>query len=162
MKMKPNSLLPFALITSSSWSAVAFTSSTTTHPHNAAPWIVKWQEKTTSLHAALRKDIEIPLLDLIDRTINTDSDKDEFVVPLPSSDFPDQLATPFLYGMQMDTPLHKMILEEAILMAETVKVPSSAPLLLLSKPFTGILFGRILIWIHWWVLSVAPRKSAAV
>lgn len=92
----------------------------------------------------LRRDVEIPLLDLIDQTTSKDddddkaeNDQDDFVVPLPSSDFPDQLATPFLYGMQTETPLHKMILEEAVSMAEKTTVSSSAPIAALPKPFYG-------------------------
>lgn len=97
------------------------------------------------------------MLDLIDQTILKDHDKKDdknkknnkddddenkkpaFVVPLPSSHFPDQLATPFLYGMQMDTPLHKMILQEAISIAEATAsgVDSTTPLFALPKPFYG-------------------------
>lgn len=72
-----------------------------------------------------------------DKDAKDNADENSFVVPLPSSDFPDQLATPFLYGMQMDTPLHKLILEEAISMAETVTVSSAAPLSSLPKPLYG-------------------------
>ena len=113
----------------------------------------------TPLYASnsrLRKDVEIPLLDLINYNNNNKEDKNEdkdnydkdendFVTPLPSSDFPDQLATPFLYGMQMETPLHKLILEEAISMAETVTVDvtvkslstTTSPFSSLSKPIYG-------------------------
>lgn len=89
------------------------------------------------------------MLDLIDQTIRNDDDdttndddetkpkKPGFIIPLPSSDLPDQLATPFLYGMQMDTPLHKTILQEAISMAEATTAQSSAPLSTLPKPFYG-------------------------
>ena len=122
------SLLLLTLTPPSSWSSLAFTSSTNTR-----------YGATTSLW--LRKDVEIPLLDLIDRTISKDkddeNDENAFVVPLPSSDFPDQLATPFLYGMEMNIPLHKLILEEAITMAENTTVSSSAPLSSMPKPFYG-------------------------
>jgi hypothetical protein len=143
------------LISSSSWLVVAFTSSitTTTHYDNIIfqTLVKRRQHGGSPLCAALRKDVEIPLLDLIGRaTTKSNNDKDDdddddddtadenaFVVPLPSSDFPDQLATPFLYGMQMDTPLHKLILEEAISMAKTAIVSSAAPLSSLPKPFYG-------------------------
>ena len=112
----------------SSWSALAFTA-TNTNCDGSPSFLTRQQRGVTSLYAALRKDVEIPLLDLIDRSISKDKDENDenaFVVPLPSSDLPDQLATPFLYGMQMDVPLHKMILEEAISMAETATVSPSA------------------------------------
>jgi len=134
-------LLLSILIHSSSWFVVAFTSSITIRYNHISPELVTRQQyRGSSLCAGPRKDVEIPLLDLIDRTISKDkneNDENAFVVPLPSSDFPDQLATPFLYGMQMDTPLHKLILEKAISMAETVPVSSSAPISSLRKPFYG-------------------------
>jgi len=143
-KLRRQTLLLLTLIPSSSWWAVAFTSSSTTittRYNTISPSLVKKQHGGSSLCAGLRKDVEIPLLDLIDQTISKDdrdeNEEDAFVVPLPSSDFPDQLATPFLYGMQMDTPLHKLILEEAISMAETATISSSAPLSSLPKPFYG-------------------------
>ena len=123
----------------SSWSALAFTSTNTNH-YGSFSSLARQRRGVTPLHAVLRKDVEIPLLDLIDRTISKDKDENienAFIVPLPSSNFPDQLATPFLYGMQMDVPLHKLILEEAISMAETATISSSAPLSSLPKPFYG-------------------------
>ena len=129
-------------------SSIPITTTTTTTTHydtnnNSIRSLLSVRQRQhgkTSLCAALRKDVEIPLLDLIGRaTPKSSDDKDDdddddtadkdattFVVPLPSSEFPDQLATPFLYGMQMDTPLHKLILEEAISMAATATVSSAA------------------------------------
>jgi len=157
-------------------SALAFTS-TNTNVHtntntnlNTNTNCRNYDNGNLSLYAyggsRLRTNVEIPLLDLIDQTIlkdydkkddnnnnNNDDDGDDenqkpvFVVPLPSSDLPDQLATPFLYGMQMDTPLHKMILQEAISMAEataagggdstTTTTTTTTPLFALPKPFYG-------------------------
>ena len=120
--------------------SLAFTSTINSHHDVTSSSLPTYRQGSTSLSAGLRKDVEIPLLDLIDQTIGNDQDENDepaFVVPLPSSSFPDQLSTPFLYGMQMDVPLHKMILEEAISMAETATVSSSAPLSTLSKPFYG-------------------------
>jgi len=79
----------------------------------------------------LRTNIEIPLIDLTDQTTtssnttptttsnkkNYNNDENSSVIPLPSSDFPDELATPFLYAVQMNTPLHKLVMEESISMA---------------------------------------------
>jgi len=137
-------LLLLSLIDSSSWSAVAFTTSFTSSG-TTFPSVAKRKHGGSPLHAAsLRKDIEIPLLDLIDKTKSKDSDgknendfENDFVVPLPSSDFPDQLATPFLYGMQMDTPLHKVIIEEAISMAKTESISNTVPIASLAKPVYG-------------------------
>ena len=50
---------------------------------------------------------------------NDDNDKVIVVVPLPSKFLPDQLTTPFLYGLQVDRPLYKLLIEEAIDMAGT-------------------------------------------
>ncbi|KAG7367017.1 hypothetical protein IV203_029687 [Nitzschia inconspicua] len=88
----------------------------------------RW-EATTVVVAALRKNVELPLLDLVDRTEKDVQSKDQstsslILTPLPSSNFPDQLATPFLYGLQVDTPLHKLILEEATSMALTAAAGS--------------------------------------
>ena len=138
-----NRTLLLLLVTASSLKlVVAFTSSKTTYFSNTFSSLVKRQQNGSSLCAGLRKDVEIPLLDLIDRAKGSD-DKDEngdentFIVPLPSSDFPDQLATPFLYGMKLETPLHKIIVEEAISMAETGTASSSSPLPAFPKPLYG-------------------------
>jgi hypothetical protein len=144
--LKRQLLLVLTLTCSSSWLVAAFTSSIASHNDNAFPSLRNRQRGESSLCAVLRRDVEIPLLDLIDQTTSKDddddddkaeNDRDDFVVPLPSSGFPDQLATPFLYGMQTETPLHKMILEEAVSMAEKTTVSSSAPIAALPKPFYG-------------------------
>eukprot|EP00536_Pseudo-nitzschia_multiseries_P006036 jgi/Psemu1/296102/fgenesh1_pm.124_\ len=165
--------LVFSLVAAHSWVGLAFTStsitsiktstSTTSTPYihrigsnhdkpvtttattTAAASSSSLRTGTPLYAAPLRTNVEIPLLDLIDRSItkkengkkkkndnkNDDDDDDGtatgFIVPLPSSDLPDQLATPFLYGMQMDTPLHKMILEEAVSMAEATAMASPGP-----------------------------------
>ncbi|KAL3925390.1 MAG: hypothetical protein SGILL_000449, partial [Bacillariaceae sp.] len=81
--------------------------------------------ETLQLQATLRTNVELPLLDLMDTTSESKNDDDDgasfpnALIPLPSSNFPDQLATPFLYGLQINTPLHKLILDEATSMALT-------------------------------------------
>jgi hypothetical protein len=70
-----------------------------------------------SLLFALRKDIQIPLLDVID----DEELKDKFILPLPSSHLPDELTTPYIYGMQLERGTHKLIIEEAIESASTDK-----------------------------------------
>ncbi|KAL3912325.1 MAG: hypothetical protein SGILL_006930, partial [Bacillariaceae sp.] len=83
---------------------------------------------TLELHAALRTNVEIPLLDLLNSEKSDANGNDNIpsvLIPLPSSNFPDQLATPFLYGLQIETPLHKLILEEATSMALTAAVTGS-------------------------------------
>lgn len=85
----------------------------------------RWNVLTVHGAAALRKNVELPLLDIVDRIDDDDDDSQKgaaksgslILTPLPSSNFPDQLATPFLYGLQVDTPLQKLILEEATSMA---------------------------------------------
>lgn len=85
---------------------------------------------------ALRKNVEMPLLDAIDR-IEAAQQKDDtnagssssgslILTPLPSSHFPDALATPFLYGLQVDTPLHKLVMDEATSMALAAKTGATA------------------------------------
>lgn len=57
----------------------------------------------------LRRNVRLPLLDL------EDSDyANKIVIPLPSAHLPTELTTLNLYGMQLDRPLHKMIMEEAL------------------------------------------------
>jgi hypothetical protein len=75
----------------------------------------------------LRSNVKIPLLDLLvdgmtSTTTHDDNDDNNaavIVTPLPSSHLPPELATPFLYGMQVDRPVHKRLLEEAMALAAT-------------------------------------------
>ena len=72
----------------------------------------------------LRSNVKIPLLDLLDDEPppTKGTNQDDFtttVTPLPSSHLPPELATPFLYGMQVDRPVHKRLLQEAITLAAT-------------------------------------------
>jgi hypothetical protein len=70
--------------------------------------ITKSLSTTTKIY--LRKDVQLPLLDVL----SEDSEfSKNFITPLPSDHLPAELATPFLYGMQLERPLEKMILEEA-------------------------------------------------
>ena len=46
---------------------------------------------------------------------------DTFVVPLPSSHLPSELTTMNLYGMRVERPVHKLIVEEAIARGNDVK-----------------------------------------
>jgi len=162
-------LVVFGLVAAHPWLGLAFTSTIVktnrivSNHHDDNVEVASSPRRragTTRFFARrLRTNVEIPLLDLIDRSIRQkDETKDkgssnsnsngssngsgndqasEFIVPLPSSDLPDQLATPFLYGTQMDTPLHKMILEEAISMAEATAVKSSAPISTVPRPYYG-------------------------
>lgn len=66
--------------------------------------------RSTTSRLFLRTNVEVPLLDLLD--VDTEYAKN-MVFPLPSSHFPSELATPFLYGMQLERPIDKMLLEEA-------------------------------------------------
>ena len=73
----------------------------------------------------LRSNVKIPLLDLlvegVTSTTTHDDDDNSIVIvtPLPSSHLPPELATPFLYGMQVDRPVHQRLLEEATALAAT-------------------------------------------
>jgi hypothetical protein len=109
-----------------------------------------------TLHAVLRKNMELPLLDIVDWNIHNDDKNNNFrnrtsgkkrivLTPLPSSNFPDQLATPFLYGLQLDTPLHKLILEEATSMALEAAAGPTMSSSSSSSPHSS-------------ALSVSPRK----
>jgi len=140
VSLKTRSILFFILVFCSPHLVVAFTSSISTLHNGASGALGNRRLAGSSLCAELRKNVEIPLLDLIDRTAGKDyveEENDAFIVPLPSSGFPDQLATPFLYGMQMDVPLHKLILEEAISMAEATTASRSSSLASLTKPYYG-------------------------
>ena len=138
--LKTRFILLFILVFCSPHLVVAFTSSISTLHNDASAALGNRRLAGSSLCAELRKNVEIPLLDLIDRTAgknNVEEENDAFIVPLPSSGFPDQLATPFLYGMQMDVPLHKLILEEAISMAEATTASRSSSIASLTKPYYG-------------------------
>ena len=65
---------------------------------------------STILFASLRTDIQIPLLDIID----DEELRDKFILPLPSSHLPDELTTPYIFGMQLERGVHKLLIEEAI------------------------------------------------
>ena len=133
---------------STSWLALAFT--TTTAPIPTRQTTRTTTSSNTILYATrLRTNIQIPLMDLTNNNNNDDNDDNDdesgngFIIPLPSSDFPDELATPFLYGIQMDTPLYKLIMEEAISLAaaqttaSTNMLSSTSPFLSSSPPMYG-------------------------
>jgi hypothetical protein len=48
---------------------------------------------------------------------NNKDERPATIVPLPSNFLPDQISTPFLYGMQISRPVHKLLVEEAISIA---------------------------------------------
>jgi predicted DNA-binding protein YlxM (UPF0122 family) len=56
-----------------------------------------------------RRNICIPLLDLSDSEY-----ANKVIIPLPSAHLPQELTTLHLYGMQLQRPVHKMLLDEAI------------------------------------------------
>jgi hypothetical protein len=56
-----------------------------------------------------RRSVQVPLLDLLAEA----SSSDKTITPLPSSYLPNELTTPFVYGMQFNRPIHKLILNEA-------------------------------------------------
>ena len=61
-------------------------------------------------------NVKVPLLDWIQyeqETLAKDGDAENFLLPLPSSQLPNELSTPFLYGIQLERPLDKLIMEEA-------------------------------------------------
>jgi hypothetical protein len=58
----------------------------------------------------LRTNVKVPLLDVL----GDDSEEaKQMITPLPSSHLPAEMATPCLYGMQVERPIHKLLLEEA-------------------------------------------------
>jgi|UniRef100_A0A8J9X0W3 hypothetical protein len=68
-----------------------------------------------------RRDVTIPLLDLIIAETDEDSylsEEDELtesmVQPLPSTHLPDELTTLNVYGMQLSRPVHKRIIQDAL------------------------------------------------
>lgn len=60
----------------------------------------------------LQTGLQIPLLNVLDEN-PTDAEPGS-ITPLPSSHLPATVATPFVYGMQVERPVHKLLLEEAI------------------------------------------------
>ena len=78
---------------------------------------------SSSSRLFLRTNIQVPILDVVDKQQREDStsskyqDKDSkedvVICPLPSSHLPDEIATPFLFGMTLDLPVHKLLIEEA-------------------------------------------------
>lgn len=58
---------------------------------------------------ARRENVQLPLLDLLDGSEMAN----QIITPLPSEHLPAELTTPFVYGMQLHRPLHKLILQEA-------------------------------------------------
>ncbi len=62
----------------------------------------------------LRTNLQIPLLDVMENTHLSSDDSFPILTPLPSSHLPAEVATPFLYGMQIDRPVHKLMIEEAV------------------------------------------------
>lgn len=76
------------------------------------------------------KDIKIPLMDVMDdesqKSGSSDDDDDapSMLTPLPSAHLPAEVSTPFLYGMQVDRPVHKLLLEEAITVTADIEGPA--------------------------------------
>eukprot|EP00980_Cylindrotheca_fusiformis_P014957 scaffold4095_cov117-Cylindrotheca_fusiformis.AAC.14 len=80
------------------------------------PLISQWKNNASSKSndrstcLFLQTNVQLPLLDVID-------DDSEYakgiIIPLPSSHLPAELATPFLYGLQLERPLEKLLMEEA-------------------------------------------------
>lgn len=79
------------------------------------------------------KNIKIPLLDVMDegskkkKSGSSDDDDDEapaILTPLPSAHLPAEVSTPFLYGMQLDRPLHKLLFEEALAVTSDIEGPA--------------------------------------
>jgi hypothetical protein len=68
------------------------------------------QHPTSHTRLFLQTNVQLPLLDLLDD--DTEYGK-TFITPLPSSHLAAELATPFLYGMQLERPLEKLLMEEA-------------------------------------------------
>jgi hypothetical protein len=62
-----------------------------------------------SLFMQKRRNVCIPLLDILDSEY-----ADKFVTPLPSAHLPLELSSLNLYGMQLERPVHKMLIDEAI------------------------------------------------
>lgn len=107
----------------------------------------KFKASGFSTDIFLRKDLKIPLLDLVDEMYKSDSQKNDddeatTIAPLPSLHLPSEIATPFLYGMQVDRPLHKMLLEEATTIMEVGK-PQALYGHLVWKPSSDTLVGAI-------------------
>ena len=83
--------------------AAGFSTVSVSSKHNIVP-------PTTMTRLFLRTNVQVPLLDLLDEESGEESST---VTPLPSSHLPAEVATPFLYGMQVETPVRKLMLEEA-------------------------------------------------
>jgi hypothetical protein len=93
----------------------------------------------------LQSNLRIPILDLLDETTTSTATKDDessTVTPLPSSHLPPEIATPFLYGMQVDRPVHKLLLDEATTIVDAGKVQAVYGHLA-WKPSSGSLIGAI-------------------
>jgi len=73
--------------------------------NNDAFMIPSSTRRWTLLH--LQTNLELPVLDVMDK------DEEMFITPLPSSPLPDSLTTPFLYGLPLDTPLHKAVIDHS-------------------------------------------------
>lgn len=99
----------------------------------------------------LQTNVRIPLLDLLDEiTVSTHSRDDDhhdeplIVTPLPSLHLPPELSTPFLYGMQVDRPVHKMLLDDAITTTSLVVGDGTAGIGI-GKPTSAAMYGH-LVW----------------
>ena len=68
-------------------------------------------------YAVLRQNIQVPLFDAGWDKSNENNDStnesETWMIPLPSSHLPSELATPFVYGMQVERPVHKRLIQEA-------------------------------------------------
>jgi len=73
-----------------------------------------------------RTNIELPILVSSAFSSEPAHPPTPLFVPLPSSEFPDELTTPFVYGLQLDTPLHQLIIAEAIATATTTTTTKAA------------------------------------
>jgi hypothetical protein len=75
------------------------------------------QHHTSHTWLFLQTNVQLPLLDLLDD--DTEYGK-SIITPLPSSHLAAELATPFLYGMQLERPLEKLLMEEATNMIRNI------------------------------------------
>uniref|UniRef100_A0A7S2XLB9 Uncharacterized protein n=1 Tax=Attheya septentrionalis TaxID=420275 RepID=A0A7S2XLB9_9STRA len=78
-----------------------------------------------------RTGVRLPLLDV--------SDESSWILPLPSSHLPAPLTTPYVYGMSVHRPVHRMLMDNAVSEAKAEKILSGAST---STP-PAALFGHV-------------------
>ena len=92
-----------------------------------------------------RKDIRLPLLLDI---ISEEGSEPQYDVPLPNSHLPPELTTASLYGLKLDVPLHRSVIQDAV---STARGSSSSPIVeesccyghIVYKPDVDSLIGSI-------------------